>query len=142
MGLILQPDERPQALLAYLAQIRRARQPFRPGRWDCALFAAGWIRVCTGRDLASEWRGGYRSLAQGKARIATLGGLEGIARRQLRRVDPDEVIPGDVVLLDVSAANACGIFGGAHIHVLATPQAAIGGLDILPRSMAVKVFRP
>lgn len=142
MGMSLQHQDRPLALLAYLGQIRRARRAFRPGEWDCALFAAGWIRICTGKDLAANWRGDYRSLAQGQSRIASLGGLEGIARSHLTPVDPAETTVGDVVLLDAGLNTACGIFGGAHVHVLATPQSAIGGLDILPLSVARKVFRP
>lgn len=140
--MILHVHDRPQALLAYLGQIRQARRAFQPGRWDCALFAAGWIRICTGVDLAAEWRGTYRSLAGGRAKIAANGGLGGIADALMTKVAPEQIELGDVVLLDAGTALACGIFGGSHIHVLAPPQAAIGGLDILPQSMARKVFRP
>ena len=54
-------------------------RPFRPGRHDCALFAAGWVKIATGRDFARGWRGRYRSLRRGQELLAGVGFADHIA---------------------------------------------------------------
>lgn len=124
---------------AYLAEWRD--RPFRPGSADCALFAAGWIERMTGRDVAAAWRGRYRSLGRGRALLAEAGypDLASLASSVAHELaHPSMVLPGDVAIVIEEGVEAFGIAGSPFIHVLA-PH---GGLDVVPLSRAVRVYRP
>lgn len=119
---------------------RHQRRLFRPGQHDCALFAAGWVECCTGRDLSAQWRGAYRSLDEGRAELAAEGihSLADLADQYLTQIcGPAASQPGDIALIREAGEDAFGIIGGPHIHVL-----GLRGLDILPLSRAEQVFRP
>lgn len=142
MGAVMR--NRPQLLLAYLqevrAQMRAGGQTFRAGRFDCALYAAGWVQRCTGRDLASDWRGTYRRLQDGRAHLRAAGfdDLADLAAQHLVEVGGwQHAQPGDIAAIQEHGETALGIIGGAQIHVL-SPL----GLDYVHLDRAAKVFRP
>lgn len=111
-------DWRPR-LAAYLAET--VRRPFRPGRHDCVLWAAGARAAMTGVDMMAEWRGRYSTVEEGLqlARQAgcddpwlhVVSGLEEIA--------PAYAQVGDLVVLDGDdGLPAMGVVQGAAIYVL------------------------
>lgn len=138
----MNPD-RDSLLPKYLARLRRSQLV--PGTHDCALFAAGWVRLCTGIDLAADWRGKYRTLEEGAALLADAGISDPVdlAEQHLREIDGwMQAAVGDVaVVADEDGAGgdytAFGIVGGCHIHVV-----GLRGLDYVPLSRALRVFRP
>lgn len=127
-------------LLRHFLDARRMAT-FRPGRNDCALFAADWIKTLTGHDPAAPWRGLYRSLKEGCDLLAN----DGFA-------SPAEVLhpilvpgagwmqaqTGDVAVLIEADEEAMGIVGGGHIHVLRP----LRGLGAVPLDRAVRIYRP
>ncbi len=125
-------------LQAYLTEHRNAT--LRPGRLDCVLFAAQWVRRCTGRDLTGDWPGSYRSLEDGFERLKAAGyaGLGDLAAHHLEEIDSWAYAQvGDVATVIEEGAEAMVIVGGAHLHGL-----AMRGLDVVPLSRAIRVFRP
>jgi Domain of unknown function (DUF6950) len=130
-------------LPGYLASARTLH--LRPGAHDCALFAAGWVRLCTGVDLAQGWRGRYRTLEEGAALLANEGIADPVDLAERHLVELDgwmQALVGDVAVVeDVDGAGSdhtgFGIIGGCHIHVV-----GLRGLDYVPLRRAVRVFRP
>lgn len=124
-------------LQAYLSEV--ATQPFRPGRHDCALFAAGAVKAMTGRDLARGYRSKYRSLARGRELLRAQGFEDPVAlvAAHFEEVAPIMAREGDIaVLVDEDAALAFGVVQGAGIYVLRP-----AGLGLAPLSHAVRAFR-
>jgi len=125
-------------LRQYLATRRKG--VLRPGRRDCALFAADWVECCTGRDLTRGMRATYNSLAEGRAMLSDQGlaDLGELAARSLPEIGGwMGAQVGDVALVSEAGEFCFGIVGGAHIHVL-----ALRGLDVIGLSRAERVFRP
>lgn len=122
-------------LTAYLAA--SSTTPFRPGRLDCATFAAGAVEAMTGVDLAADWRGKYRTLEAGRARLAKAGYADQVAlvASLLPEVHPAMAHAGDVAVVDEDGAPALGIVQGEMIYVV-TPQ----GFGLVPRSRMVRAF--
>lgn len=115
-------EERGRALATYVGAA--TERPFRWGEHDCALFAAGWMTVLTGRDPAAALRGTYSDAAGAGgvvgedpeawfAGMATAHGLVAIEPRFARR--------GDVCLLDYGDGPALGICTGAEMVLPAQP---------------------
>jgi hypothetical protein len=129
------PDWRSR-LRAYVEQ--KARQNFRPGTHDCAMFVAGGVEAMTGTDPAAEWRGTYRSLKKARARLDEAGtDMASIAAAQLPEVEPIFAQEGDVAVLDGADGHpAFGLVQGAFVYVL-TPD----GLGLVPLTDARRAFR-
>ena len=128
------------ALSAYLAQWRG--RAFAPGHADCALFAAGWLALRGGPDLAAGWAGRYATVEDGLALLAAEGfaglpdlaadaGLTELSGWMQARV-------GDIAFVAEGGHLCAGLVGGAHVHVLSP----LGGLEVVPLDRAVRVFRP
>ncbi len=135
MGRIV---NRAALLQAYLNEHRSA--VLRPGRLDCVLFAAGWVQRCTGRNLAGDWPGSYRSLDEGRGLLAGSGfaSLGDLAAHHLEEIDGwARAQVGDVAIVIEDEAEAMSIVGGTYLHGL-----GVRGLDVVPLSRAVRVFRP
>ncbi|WP_297341644.1 hypothetical protein [Pseudophaeobacter sp.] len=133
-------SDRAPLLLAYLQEVRAHGGKMRPGRFDCALYAAEWVNRCTGRDLASEWRGTYRRLKDGRAKLRKAGfsGPADLAAAHLVEVQGwQHSQVGDVAAIEEEGETAFGIIGGAQIHVLST-----AGLDYVNLDRAARIFRP
>lgn len=143
MGAVLQkprrlPDWRPR-LAEYLNRIAAAR--FRPGRHDCALFAAGAVQAMTGADLAAPWRGKYRTLEDGLEALRAAGFASHV---EFTAAHFDEVPPafaqvGDLGVFDTpedGGNGALGVVQGAHVYVLHPT-----GLALVDRFQMKKAFR-
>jgi hypothetical protein len=119
-------------LIAYAAEA--GARPFRPGRHDCALFAAGWVKIATGQDLARGWRSTYRSLKRGQQLMQDAGFVDHVdfAAAHLSEIAPAFAQVGDLAVLD---DQAFGIVAGEMIYCL-KPQ----GLGLVPRSAMRRAF--
>ncbi|KXF92126.1 hypothetical protein AT574_03770 [Phaeobacter inhibens] len=127
-------------MFSYLSELRARPLAFRPGRFDCALFAAGWVKHLTGCDPAEEWRGTYRNLSDGRQRLARAGfsDLSDVVAYHAPQIEGWHASqPGDIAALVEDGETALGIIGGPQIHVL-TPT----GLDYVHLGRAIRVFRP
>ena len=125
--------ERLSVLITYAADA--GQRPFRPGRHDCALFAAGWVKVMTGQDFARGWRSTYRSLKRGQQLLAEAGFEDhvALAAAHLSEVAPAFAQVGDIAILD---DQAFGIVAGEMIYCLRTE-----GLGLVPRSAMLRAFK-
>lgn len=124
---------RAAALTAYLAEMRA--EPFRPGRHDCALFAANWVARVAARDPARGWRGTYRSLDRGRALLREAGFADHVAfaAAHLQEVPPALAQTGDIAVVE---GAALGIFGADRVFVL-----RLDGLGHVSRLRAERAFR-
>ncbi len=83
-----------------LASYVAAPPPFAWGETDCALWTAGWVCLCTGRDYAADWRGKYRTKA-GATRLMRQRGFkapEDIADAHLNEIPVRLARRGDLLL--------------------------------------------
>ncbi|MEP5000045.1 hypothetical protein [Pseudophaeobacter sp.] len=138
MGLTM--NNRAPLLFCYLRETRATGRRFRAGRFDCALFAAEWVKRCSGKDLAAQWRGTYRRLDQGRDQLAMAGfsSLDDLAAHHLVEIDGwSQAQVGDIAAIQEAGEIALGIFGGPQIHVL-----SLDGLDYVNPANAYRVFRP
>lgn len=119
-------------LIDYAAEA--GKRPFRPGTHDCALFAAGWVKKATGRDLARGWRSQYRSLRRGQAILEQAGFQDhvALAAAYLEEVKPALAQIGDVAVLE---NDAFGIVAGEMVYCL-RPE----GLGLIPRAQMKRAF--
>lgn len=124
--------DRLSLLIAYAAEA--GARPFRPGRHDCALFAAGWVKLSTGQDYARGWRSTYRSLKRGQQLLEEAGFADhvGFAAAHLPEIAPAFAQIGDLAVLD---DRALGIVAGEMIYCL-KPQ----GLGLVPRGQMRRAF--
>lgn len=107
--------------------------PFKWGENDCCMFSVECVKVITGVDHGTEYRG-YRSASGAYKVLKTYDGVEGIATRQLGQPKPiTQANRGDVVSFKNGEQIALGICLGDKI-------AAIGeyGLIFMPISVGIK----
>ena len=111
------------------------QRPFRPGRHDCALFAAGWVKIVTGQDLARGWRSTYRSLLKGQHVLKDAGYADhvALAASHLPEIAPAFAQVGDIAVLD---DQAFGIVAGEMIYCL-----RLDGLGLVPRGQMRRAFQ-
>lgn len=136
-GLIV---DRSKRLFDYLATIQGAYPRLRAGGFDCALFAAGWVKALNGSDPSAQWRGRYKSFEEGRAMLmvqghACLGDL--VASHMVELQGWNVSAPGDIAVVMEDGHDALGLIGGPQIHVL-TPRR----LDYVHLDRAVRVLRP
>ena len=124
--------DRISLLIAYSSEA--GTRPFRPGRHDCALFAAGWVKLATGQDLARGWRSTYRSLKRGQQLLeeAWFADHVAFAAAYLPEIPPAFAQIGDLAVLE---AQAFGIVAGEMIYCL-KPE----GLGLVPRGQMRRAF--
>lgn len=129
------PDWR-ERLYRYVMAVMN--DPFRPGRHDCALFAAGAVEAMTGTDLAADWRGKYRSMAASRKLLAERGydDHEAVCREMLPEVAPSFAQVGDIAVVEQDEGKALGIVQGEVIYCL-----HVGGSAIVPRERMVRAYR-
>ena len=125
--------ERLSMLITYASEA--GQRPFCPGRHDCALFVAGWVKVVTGKDFARGWRSTYRSLRRGQQLLATAGFADHVAFAavHLHEISPAFAQVGDLAVLD---DQAFGIVAGEMIYCL-RPE----GLGLVPRGQMRRAFK-
>lgn len=124
--------DRLSLLIAYAADA--GQRSFRPGRHDCALFAAGWVKLVTGRDLARGWRSTYHSLRRGQQLMQDAGFTDHVAfaAAHLPEIAPAFAQVGDVAVLET---QAFGIVAGEMVYCL-LPE----GLGLVPRDAMRRGF--
>ena len=115
-----------------------AARPFRPGKHDCALFAAGAVKAMTGADLARGYRSKYRSLAKGQQVLQARGFTDHIAlaAHHLPEIAPIMAQEGDIVVVEADEDSALGVVQGPMIYVLRP-----SGLGLVEFTEAVRAFR-
>ena len=125
--------DRLSLLIAYAAEA--SARSFRPGRHDCALFAAGWVKQVTGQDFARGWRSTYRSLRRGQQLLEEAGYTDhvALAAAHLPEIAPAFAQVGDLAVLD---DQALGIVAGEMIYCL-KPE----GLGLVPRGQMRRAFQ-
>ena len=92
------PDWR-NRLIAFLSA--NHRRPYEPGRWDCAIWAAGAVEAMTGIDYMRGFRG-YRTIAEGHRKLRAKGFEDHVAlvASVLPEVPAPFAQPGDVAVID------------------------------------------
>lgn len=111
---------------------------FRPGRFDCALFAAGAVEAMTGVDLARGHRG-YRTLNEGRRKLRERGFEDAVALAAavLSEKPVSLAQAGDLAVVeDREGEAALGVVQGARIYVLHP-----AGIGLLPLRAAFRAFR-
>jgi hypothetical protein len=105
-------------ILADLARHQRIGNttPFALGKMDCSLFAADWVLMQTGVDLAAGWRGQYSTEAEYKRLLSAEGNLVRVAARAMkkiraRQIPPAEAEPGDIGIIVTEKGPALAIRG-------------------------------
>lgn len=126
----------PERLIAYIEDVQRAG--FRPGRHDCALFAAGAVKAMTGTDLAAQFVGNYRTLAEGVTMLNSLGFDDhvALAAEALEEIPPLMARAGDVAVVEGKLDLSLGIVQGPYIYVLTE-----NGIGPVPLTDAKRAFR-
>ncbi|MGX9522503.1 DUF6950 family protein [Vibrio mediterranei] len=110
--------------------------PFKTGVNDCALFAAHWIKLRTGEDLAARFQGRYLD-DEGSHKLITEFGFKDLEdmvikecdRLGVRRESPLLAQRGDVVWVQGVRTKLCGIVTSDGVAVLSAK-----GLITLPIS--------
>lgn len=129
-------------LVAYLSD--HARDPFRYGRLDCALFTAGAIEAMTGVDHARGFRG-YRTLQAGMKKVQDKGFEDhvGVVAGLFQEIAPAFAQPGDIAVIQGDDGPALGIVQGEAVYVLrrADGESRLPALGLVPLLSAVKAFR-
>jgi hypothetical protein len=95
-------------LIAYAAEA--GARPFRPGRHDCALFAAGWVKqVPPARTSPAAGAARYRSLKRGQTLLETAGFADhvALAAAQLPEIAPAFAQVGDLAVLEDQRLRHC-----------------------------------
>lgn len=121
-------------LRAYLRDHHDAR--FRYGRMDCALFAAGWARLRTGRDLMLGIE--YGTLREGRAKLAEIGHADHVdaAAAQLVEIPVAMAQRGDLAAVPSGRGGwALGIVTGERVAVLTRHK-----LEQVPLNVAARAF--
>jgi hypothetical protein len=122
---------------AYVSASRR--RTFAYGSFDCALFAAGAIKVQTGVDLRQELAGRYTTEI-GAARVLRWNGFADpaeVAGALLTPIPVAAARQGDVAAIRTGAGIALAVVGGPHLLA----ACAGSGLIALPLTAAVAAFR-
>lgn len=117
-------------LSEYLAKAQNTT--FRYGRNDCALFAACWVKLRTGRDLTLGIR--HRSLREGLEQLRAAGYQDHIALAAAQLEARDSVLmaqKGDIAVIN----RSLGIVTGERVALLERR-----GLAHFPITAASKVF--
>lgn len=90
-----------------------SKQSFSWGVADCALFAADWVALRTGEDLAAEFRGTYNTEPGSVEALNREGNatLEDALRDKLGEPLPSplQAQRGDVALVSTPIGLACGV---------------------------------
>lgn len=106
-------------------------KPFIWGQHDCVLFAAGWVRIATGKDYLSDIEP-WASKLEAYRVLKIVDGLNAIVDKKLQRIESNWAVDGDLALHQ----NALHLYSGRHI---CAPGKA--GLVFFTRSLAMVSWR-
>lgn len=115
-------------------------QPFVWGKNDCCLFAANTVLATTGKDLAAEFRGKYRT-KMGAARILKKHGYQSIEQLLNAKlgtpIAPLTATTGDVALIEnYDQERSAGIVFRSSVYCV-----GLRGLIQVPLSSVIYVWR-
>jgi len=104
----------------------KRRQPFNWRTNNCAFFAADWLAIMLGVDLAARFRERVTSPRSALAAIDSHGEVDAIAAQELEHVGATEVAlalarRGDIVTTDTRHGPAMGVWLG-HCAAFAGPE--------------------
>lgn len=116
-------------------------QPFHWERNNCAFFAADWVALLTGVDLASSYREQVTSVRSAVKLMRNGGGLLDLATAPLARWNCPQVPVayarrGDLVTTETKHGPAFGVFLG-HCGAFAGPA----GLTFVPCDQLTQAWR-
>ena len=91
--------------------------PFAWGSNDCALWAAKWVRLCTGQDFTADWEGRYTTAAGAARRMLDLGyaNVAEIASAALPEKPVAMAVRGDLLLHPSGALGICTGLQGSFL---------------------------
>lgn len=118
-------------LLAFYVDSRRS-EPFAWGSNDCCLFAADWVLIATGHDIAASFRGTYSGPLEATRIIREAGGIENLLATHapdLRRISAKQAGRGDLVLRAFRNGPTLGINLGGFDCFVAKEGLAFVPLD-------------
>jgi hypothetical protein len=104
------------SLLAQFIEERRS-MPFAWSTNDCCIFAADWLRLCTGQDFAHDMRGRYTSGLGAFRLLRRYGGVLGLVRNhaKLAEVNRRMMKRGDIVACEARTGLALGVSLGDKV---------------------------
>lgn len=102
-------------LTQYLAQ--QARQEFKEGSHDCALFASGAVEAMTGVNLAEKWQNSYSTTKEGLRKLKAEGfsGHIALAKSLLPTTEAPQI--GDIAVVPQPELPALGVVQGSFVYV-------------------------
>lgn len=126
-----------EELFKYVAA--SVREPYAPGKNDCALFSAGAVKAMTGVDLAKGWRGKYRTLAGGYKQLKKKGfdSLPELAAAHFPEIPALMAQVGDLAVVDAPDGEALGVVQGARVWLRL--EEGLGFQDITDVKRAFRV---
>lgn len=112
-------------------------RPWRYGAHDCAQFAAGWVRLVTGRDLAQGLH--YATLRDGLAQLQARGFTDHVAAAaaHLPEVPVAFARRGDLAAIRRPRGLVLGIVLGERVAALSRHH----GVQQVPLTEAFRAFR-
>jgi hypothetical protein len=106
--MIARRDNWPDLLAAYIESKRS--EPFAWGSNDCCLFAADWVQIATGHDIAAQWRGSYTTALGARRALDEGGGIEALVEQAGGiRIETGLAQRGDLVAQESGNGVALGI---------------------------------
>jgi hypothetical protein len=124
-------------LVEYLSGVSRAE--FAYGTHDCALFCAGAVEAMTGVDLAVNWRGQYKTMAQG-LRVLNADGYRDhvdLAARHFEEIPIFAATLGDLAVMPTAEGLALGVVQGEGVYVLSQDRLGVMSIDQALRAYRV-----
>lgn len=89
----------------------KAKEEFKWGKCDCALFAANWCAVSVGKDPASEFRGKYKTEIGAKRALLKYGNIIETLDKNFKQVNPNFAQKGDLCICKLDLGLTVGIVG-------------------------------
>lgn len=128
-------DDWQARLREYLRTV--AREPFKIGKHDCALFVAGAVKAMTGEDHMRGLRG-YRTQAEGLRMIQAKGFIDHVdyVASLFDEVSPPFAQVGDIAVVDGITGDALGIVQGSNVYTIGA-----AGLGVVPMTHIRRAFR-
>lgn len=119
----------------------KRNQPFDWSQNNCAFFAADWVAILTGADLASDFRESITCAKDAVKLLRRENGLVPIAEKAFARWNWPEISVtyaqrGDVVTTETRHGPALGVFLG-NCGAFAGPH----GVQFLPTSNLTRAWR-
>lgn len=113
-------------------------RPFQWGKFDCCMFAADAIKIMSGVDPATEFRGRYRSASGAYKQLKKHGynNVDEVLRAKLGKPIPRlQCNQGDIASISTPEGIAAGVIFGASIYAPG-PE----GMTATPLKKAINIY--